>query len=189
MYLVTPVYLIVLYIYNIKTGSVWHLYGTLFPAWFLFYILGIDCRSGKFDNIIKKANVWWIIAAIFLSLFEVRILQYLMCSESFVVSQITFSSFLYIITLLFWLQKKSHDIKRNILSVLGDYSYGIFYCHILVLQVVNRIIQMFGLNRIWIINFIVSFIFATAGSVVLISIVRTVARKIKCEKFMVIIGF
>lgn len=112
MYLVTPVYLIFIYIYNIKTGSVWSLYGTLFPAWFTFYILGMDCRSGKFDHIIKRAGVRWIIASILLSLIEVWLLQYLKCSESFVVSQITFSSFLYATALLFWIQKKNYDMKK-----------------------------------------------------------------------------
>ena len=58
MYLITPTYLVIIYTYNIVTGTVPLLYETLFPAWFSFYLLGMDCRSGNIGKWIKKINIY-----------------------------------------------------------------------------------------------------------------------------------
>lgn len=50
MYLITPIFLICLYIYNITTGNMPIFYETLFPAWFIFYMLGMDVRERKFKR-------------------------------------------------------------------------------------------------------------------------------------------
>ena len=48
LYMVTPIYLVILYIYNLATGLMPRLYETVFPAWFSFYVLGltVDRESG-----------------------------------------------------------------------------------------------------------------------------------------------
>lgn len=56
LYAATPVYLVLLYISNFSTGEMPRLYETVFPAWFGFYLLGMDCRIGKLDNLLKKVR-------------------------------------------------------------------------------------------------------------------------------------
>ena len=61
MYLITPAYLVIIYTYNIVTGTVPLLYETLFPAWFFFYLLGMDCRSGNIGKWIKKIKIYRVV--------------------------------------------------------------------------------------------------------------------------------
>lgn len=94
LYMVTPIYLVILYIYNLATGSMPRLYETVFPAWFSFYVLGLDCRSGKWVNVCRRAKNWWIAAVLGLSIIEAFVLLRAGCAIGFVSSQIRFGSFL-----------------------------------------------------------------------------------------------
>lgn len=190
MYLVTPVYLVIIYTYNIVTGTVPLLYETLFPAWFFFYLLGIDCRSEKIGKWIKKINIYWVVIALLISIVEAVILKTVGCAHGFVISQIKFGSFIYTAALVLWLLKKEiRDQKRNILSITGDYSYGIFYCHMLILLIIRKIIELTGLNNIWILNFGLCFILTTICSITLVWLVKSIAHKLKCERALILIGF
>ena len=84
MYLVSPAYLVIIYTYNIVTGTMPLLYETLFPAWFFFYLLGMDCRSGNIKKWIKKVNIYWVVVALFVSIVEAFILKIIGCEDGFV---------------------------------------------------------------------------------------------------------
>ena len=189
MYLITPVYLLIIYTYNIATGTVPLLYETLFPAWFFFYLLGMDCRSGNIGKWIKKINIYWVAIALFISIAEAFILKIAGCADGFVISQIKFGSFMYAAALALWLQNKKTESGRNVLSITGDYSYGIFYCHMLILWVVRKVIEMAGLNSVWILNFGLCFILTAIGSFLFVLVVRSLAYKLKYEKVLTLIGF
>ena len=189
MYLVTPVYLVIIYTYNIVTGTVPLLYETLFPAWFFFYLLGMDCRSGNIGKWIKKINIYWVFVALIVSIAEATILKIAGGADGFVTSQIKFGSFLYAATLALWLMNKKNEPARNILSITGDYSYGIFYCHMLILLVIRKIIELTGLNNIWILNFGLCFILTIICSITLVWLVKSIVHKLKCEKALILIGF
>lgn len=81
-------------VYNLATGSMPRLYETVFPAWFSFYVLGLDCRSGKWVNVCRRAKNWWIAAVLGLSIIEAFVLLRAGCAIGFVSSQIRFGSFL-----------------------------------------------------------------------------------------------
>ena len=189
MYLITPAYLVIIYAYNIVTGTLPLFYATLFPAWLFFYLLGMDCRSGHIENLLKNINGYWIIIALFVSVTEAFILKKVGCADGFVVSQIKFGSFMYATVLILWLLKMNHESKRNILSITGDYSYGIFYCHILILWGVRKIIELVGLNEIWMLYFSLCFILTVVSSFVFVWSVRSLAYKLKCEKMLILVGF
>lgn len=192
MYLVTPAYLTIIYTYNIVTGTVPLFYETLFPAWFFFYLLGMDCRSGNIGKLLKNVkNVkgYWITIALFVSVAEAFVLNKVGCADGFVVSQIKFGSFLYATALVLWLLKKKNEPRSNIFSIAGDYSYGIFYCHILILWGIRKIIEIAGLNEIWMMYFGLCFIFTAVGSFTFVWIVRSLAKKLKCEKMLILFGF
>lgn len=189
MYLITPVYMVIIYTYNIVTGTVPLLYETLFPAWFFFYLLGMDCHSGKIGKWIKKINIYWVAVALIISIFEAFILKIVGCADGFVTSQIKFGSFMYAATLALWLVKKKNEPRRNILTIIGDHSYGIFYCHMFILWVVKKVIELVGLNNIWLLNFGLCFILTSIGSFAFVWIVSKLAQKLKCEQVLLLIGF
>lgn len=189
MYLITLIYLLGIYAYNIATGLMPPLYETLFPAWFIFYLFGMDCRDGKFNNIIMNVNKTWVIIVLLLSIAEAYILKKIGCEDGFIVSQIKISSFIYATTLILWLQKKETNIKTNLIAVIGDCSYGIFYCHLLVLWIVRKAVQILVGNDIWIINFGLCFLLTSVGSTVVVLSGRKIMKKLKCEKFLLMIGF
>ena len=189
MYLITPAYLVIIYTYNIVTGTVPLLYETLFPAWFFFYLFGMDCRSGNIGKWIKKINIYWVVIALLISIAEAFILKTVGCADGFVTSQIKFGSFMYAAALALWLLNKKNESQRNILSITGDYSYGIFYCHMLILLVVRKVIELAGMNNIWILNFGLCFILTAVGSYVFVWFVRSLAHKLKWDKGLILIGF
>jgi peptidoglycan/LPS O-acetylase OafA/YrhL len=186
LYLLSPAYLVVLYGYNIVTGHTPLFYETLFPAWFFFYILGMDCRSGKLDRVIRMSNIGWIVIALCLSIVEAFGLLNLGCSDGFAVSQIKFSSFFYAAVIALWLQKKEKRVGQNILSAIGDYSYGIFYFHMLVVWVMSKVLRMVGLDKIWIVAFGITFIVVVCCSTITVGTTR---RIIKNDKLLRAIGF
>lgn len=189
MYLVTPTYLVIIYIYNIATGTVPLFYETLFPAWFFFYLFGMDCRSGNIGKWRERVNIIWVAIALCASITEVFILKGIGCTDGFVTSQIKFGSFMYTAALVLWLLKKKAESRRNILSITGDYSYGIFYCHMLILWIVRKAIELTGLNYIWILNFGLCFVITAIVSLLFVWTVRSVAYKLNFEKVLTLIGF
>ena len=165
------------------------LYETLFPAWFFFYLLGMDCRSGKIGKWIKKINIYWVVIALLISIAEAIILKIVGCADGFATSQIKFGSFMYAAILALWLINNRIEPRKNILSIIGDYSYGIFYCHVLILMIIRKVIELIGLNNIWILNFVLCFTLTAIGSFVFVWIVRTLAHKLRWDKGLMFIGF
>lgn len=194
LYMVTPTYLVILYIYNLATGSMPRLYETVFPAWFSFYVLGLDCRSGKWVNVCRRAKNWWIAAVLGLSIIEAFVLLRVGCAIGFASSQIRFGSFLYAGLIALVLMKgkdmENEDGKlRKLMVSIGDCSYGIFYVHILVLIVVRKIISALWVSQMWIYDFLICFVLTAAGSYLIVWVTKRIAEKIDAEKVLRIIGF
>ena len=66
------------------------------------------------------------------------------CADGFVTSQIKFGSFLYATVFVSWLLNKKKELRRNILSIIGDYSYGIFCCHMFLLWIIRKVLELVG---------------------------------------------
>ena len=124
-----------------------------------------------------------------MSIVEAFILKIVGCADGFVISQNKFGSFMYAALFALWLMKKRTESRRNILAIVGDYSYGIFYCHMLILWVVRKVIELIGLNNIWILNFSMCFILTAMGSFVFVCVVRSLAHNLKHDKALMLIGF
>ena len=186
MYLITPAYLVLLYAYNIITGNMPRLYETVFIAWFGFYLLGMDCRAGKLDWIIQRAKSWWIVAAITVSIVEAYFLLNIGCSRGFACSQIKFSSFAYAMIVALWLCKNEKNVKSGLLSKIGDYSYGVFFCHIFFMMIVTKLLRITDMDNIWIAYWLLSF---AGTSMLSIITVGTTRRIINDKKVLRAIGF
>lgn len=167
--LVTPLYLMYLYAWNYIVGISPRLYETLFPAWFGFYYLGIHVRCGRK----LKCNGYAAAGALALSCVEAVGLKAVGFDIGFYTSQITVGSFLYSVTIIGWLLKKSENNRRGcrLLSKIGDCSYGIFYIHMAVLMIVGRFIKCENWYAYWILRFVltasISYIIVHIGQVIL----------------------
>lgn len=183
MYLITSVYLVFLYIFNITTGNMPMFYETVFPAWFIFYILGMDVREGKLNSIKVKG---WMIGLVLLASFgESYLLMKIGCSLGFACSQIKFSSFAYSILIALWLSQHIKETEPNILSSIGDCSFGIYFSHILVIWGVSKGISIVGID-IWILKWIFIFLLTAILSYAFVWCVR---RVFKGKKIISYIGF
>lgn len=165
LWLVTPLYLMYLYTWNYIVGTSSRLYETLFPAWFGFYYLGIHVRCGCK----LKCNGYAAAGALALSCVEAVGLR----AVGFYTSQITVGSFLYSVTIIGWLLKKSKNDHGDykLLSKIGDCSYGIFYIHMAVLMIVGGFIKCGNWYVYWILRFAltaaISYIIVHIGQIML----------------------
>ena len=196
LWFVTPAYLIYIYSFNIITGETPRLYETLFPAWFLFYYVGLWVKINGCEGIRSWGKLRYVAAGLVLSLIEAEILISIGCDASFATSQIKVSSFIYAGFLILWLienegsnSRKQEDPKENNpIKHIGDRSYGIFYIHCFVLMFVRKFSSLL-FEGIWILNFIICFIMTALLSVLAVDIVNVLAGKLKIEKALKWIGF
>ncbi|MBU3142613.1 acyltransferase [Clostridium sp. CF012] len=147
VFLITPIYLILIYAYSYVTKHQMPLYGTLFPAWLIFYYLGLYIKIKGYPITIKvkpvgKALIIVLGVSLF-SIIECYLMIYLGFEDGFASSQIKISSFLYsisIINLILVLKDNHHKTMQNAIVKIGNYSYGIFYVHCFWLLIINVVI-------------------------------------------------
>ena len=188
LWFVTPIYLMYVYAWNYWAGSQPRLYETLFPAWFLFYYLGIQIRSGMKWH----CNGIAVILAFLISCAEAFLLWITGAELSFYISQITFGSFLYSVIFIGWLFKlynKHKDKNYHLLEQFGNCSYGVFYIHMFILMVVSKVLAFLSINN-WIINSVFRFGCTAALSLIVVRLVNHALHKKKYGvKILRSIGF
>lgn len=90
--------------------------------------------------------------------------------------------------------KNSRDKIRagffdRLLISIGDCSYGIFYVHMFVLMMVQKLISMAELSEVWIVNFVLCFALTAVGSYLIVWGVKKLVEKQKRRKILRILGF
>jgi len=135
--LVTPIYLIGLYAYAIVYKSQFAFYQTFFPAWFIFYYVGLWIKINGYKPLFKKNQIFngalCCVIGLSLSIIEGYGLLALGFPEDFATIQIKVSSIFYafaIINLLLVIKPYMEKMEIKWLKILGDDSYGIFYVHL-----------------------------------------------------------
>lgn len=194
LYAVTPIYLVFLYGFNLYTGQMPGLYETFFPAWFSFYIFGMDCRIGKWDNIIERAQRSWSVMALLISIIEGFVLLEKGCAIGFASSQIRFGSFLYASVIALILMKhrdmsSKNSNLRNLTVSIGNCSYGIFYAHMFVLMIIRKAVAMTWISQTWILDFVACFVLTAVGSYLIVVGTKSLAKKLGIEKALNLLGF
>lgn len=168
LWALTPIYLMYLYGFNIAAGKEPLLYSTLFPAWFIFYYLGLQLklRSDKIENLAQSiGKPWVVILMLALSIVEGFGIFRLGLSIEFACSQIKVSSFLFSFSFALYLcnlnkgytQTKTNSI-RKVMKFAGDYSYGVFYIHCIIILILNKVISYTPIQSVWVINWLVVWI-------------------------------
>lgn len=164
LYSITPVHLTIIYIFNIQVSPDIGPYGELFSAWLFFYLLGLDARAGRLETLIEHVKLWHVIIALVVAIAEAFLLLHLTFGEP-VFNQIRFCNFFFVTVFDLWLLKISRSLDRDSLTglwwyrlgvKLGDASYGIYFCHMAVLLIMEKILQMFNLSAIWAVYWIFS---------------------------------
>lgn len=139
LWLITPCYLLYVYVWNLTTGSSPRLYETLFPAWFGFYYLGINIKC----RLKLKYSGWNILIAWTISCVEAFALRKFGVSVGFYTSQIIIGSFLYSVAVIGWIIKESEKQagSTKLLERIGDCSCGIFWIHMVALTLIGKFIR------------------------------------------------
>lgn len=129
---ITPLYLCILYFIYHTTGKQPWIYAQIFPAWFLFYYMGIFMREREGKVNIHSLNLaGLLIAGLALMLLESLFIYEIWEIPFFAVSQIKFSSFLFTVCIVLVLLKSyTHSYSRNFLAKVGEVSFGIYLLHI-----------------------------------------------------------
>ena len=182
LYLISPLHVLSIYFFNLRYGYQLPGYETLFTAWLLFYILGIDCRSGEFSIVISRTRWWHVLIGLLLSISESFLLVRLNGTvANFTFSQIRLGNYIYCIAIIMWLlrNKTNENIKCTVLKHLGDYSFGIYFIHPFFLLCLGRVFQRFSLNEIsWPVLFMLMFVLCLSISYASIRVIEFILVKI-----------
>lgn len=144
---ITPLFLIILYIANIVYGINIPYYTTFFVGWFIYYYLGILLRKLNLDFDKIKTSKLLVLSLISLAISIGE--AFLLKDKAIFLSttQLSFSNIIYSISLIFLILKvhKTNAINStNILVLIGNYSFGIYFIHLAIMKVVNTYIFDFS---------------------------------------------
>lgn len=185
LFLVTPLYLLILYVYNAIFKEQFLFYQTFFPAWFIFYYCGLWVKIKGYKPLFKihaiRKSILTCLVALLVSIIEAYVLSEFNLSVGFASSQIKISSFLYtfaLINLLMVIKPHFQAEKVTFLSTIGDYSYSIYYVHMIWVIIGNKLLSIVPfIDNILPIYQILQLLFTITFSMVSILVTRKILGK------------
>ena len=190
LWFVTPAYLVYIYAFYFKTGVHPPLYGTLFPAYIVFYLLGLEIRERHVDG----KSIWIILTLVSLLL---SIVEGIILSSKqmpvFGVSQLKISSFLYSTSLIIMLVARERFVNKptgiwKIISRIGDDSYAIFFLHCFWIKLIGSAIKKMSVELPWIVSSLIYLLLTVVMCEITICVVRTISDRLGCKKYLKYIG-
>lgn len=146
-WIIAPVSILIFKYYYLISGVVPNdyvsiIWSDLCLGWFTFYYLGLILGNKiiEKDFSIRKLSLLYIVS-IFIQMAEGYgwyLLGDVNCGTQAKLSSLLTST-LFLLLIYAILQKGTINIKSNILRLLGDYSFGIYLCHIMVKIIMNKI--------------------------------------------------
>ena len=146
-WLVAPISIIIFKYYNLFTGSELNKYIEIFWSnaclgWFTFYYLGLLLGN----QILKKEfklKILVILYCISIALQMAEGYSWFLLNDANCGSQLKLTSLLtssIFLLIIYAILKEGHiKIENKFLRMLGDYSFGIYLCHIAVMMVLDKI--------------------------------------------------
>lgn len=186
LYSISPIHLAVIYVVNIQISSNFGSFGELSSAWLFFYLLGLDARAGRLDGFVGMVRLWHVLIALFISVVEAYLLLNLTTGEP-VFNQIRYCNFFFVAVFDMWLLKINQRLDRRALEgrwwyqlgvKLGNASYGIYFCHMAVLLIVTKVLQFVGLDYLWGVYWILSWVLSLSVSWLLVRLACVMLAKL-----------
>lgn len=164
--LITPIYNMFLLVYWILIGAYFPLYQYLIFGWFSYFYLGFLLTENKI-KMFNIRNCWLIIFFLLFSILEGIMVYKYAGSYTLGVSQLGIinSFFCMLLICILYFKSKLSIFNSKFLTNLGNYSFGIYLSHILVLKLVKNILDKMELNYyinvliIFVITVVVCYIF------------------------------
>ena len=189
---ITPFYFVILYIYVFLFEKQIYFYQTLFPAWLIYFYLGIWVSIKGFP--IKISNKYYSSVRIFLiavvfSIFETYLIKSLGSPIGFASSQIKISSLilsLAFLNLVFTVKENYMETNEHrILKYIGDNSYGIYYVHMIWIPISNKILSLiYSLDNILPIFQLLQVLLTIIFSILSIYIIKKLVGNNFANKFL-----
>ena len=148
---VAPISVIVFKYYWLLTGQelnpyVSLIWGDTCLGWFTFYYLGLILGN----RIIEKNYSLKTLALLYIFSIVLQIAEgygWLMLGETNCGTQLKLTSFLtsslFLLIAYAILKSDRFDIKNKFLRMLGDYSFGIYLCHVMVIKVLSAFVPLY----------------------------------------------
>lgn len=154
-FVITIFYYIITDYLGLKYGISIPYYSYYFVAWLAFYYLGIlikesNIASSKY-SMFKK---YCVISCIVSIIYRMLILK-IYGAYSLATSQITFVNIIYSIFVCVMIFLENKQKYNKIVIKTGNYSYGIYFSHLLCLVVIKKIVTFFNLP--YLVNIILIF--------------------------------
>lgn len=138
LWLITPVYLAGLYLWQIHTGEQPKVYAQVFPAWFLFYYVGMYLKICPPQNAVTPIAIVLLLASLYLAIGEATYINDILGIPFFAASQIKFTTFIYALLICILAVKMHTRLKDSIFTRIGEASFGIYIIHIPVKMGVEK---------------------------------------------------
>lgn len=192
LYLITPAYLVFIYIYTIAFDGQPYLYRLPFLPWFLFFFIGIRIKIRGYKPIFPQRqltySIIFCIISLFISILEGYGLILAGYPSGFATGQIKGSTFLFalsIINLLMVIKPRFESYKKSLFIKLGDHSYGIYYVHLIWIMSFEWITSFFPvLDNILPLFQVVQFFFTITMSMISILIIQKILGKKSARKYL-----
>ncbi len=148
LFLVTPIYFLILYSYCVIYKTQMPFYRTLFFGWFIFYYFGLWIKIKGYEPIFRRNqlsnSISYCLIGLVFSIIEAYGLLSMGFPVGFACSQIKISSFFYaftVINLLMVIKPHIDNYSKEItwLRFIGDNSFGIYYVHMFWIMISNKI--------------------------------------------------
>ncbi len=141
LWLITPIYLFGLYVWQIYLGEQPIVYAQLFPAWFIFYYLGIYLKKYPPKKMSPIVIFLIILICLYFTICETEFINFKLKIPFFAASQIKFSSFAYTIFICILFVLLHSEMENNLIARIGEASFGIYIIHIPVKMAVDTVIS------------------------------------------------
>lgn len=186
LWLFTPAALVVTYIVGISRSYIPWSCDTLFPIWFVFYLMGLklgnDSREvERLFAVIGKPV--FVLPALLLNVLEIIVLMRFDITPDLAYSQNRLFSFIYSIAVIayFYNRREDHHPENRAILWLGNHSYSLFLSHMLMLKLTDyAVVSPLGLGRVM--SIIVLFAGTMIFSVILVAVLDQILKRLRMIK-------
>ena len=144
-FIITPIYLLIYRFIWMSSGqSMIPLPQYYFVAWSIYYIVGLMLKHNNILNI-KKYHV----LIVFILIMGYNIFIYYKLGLEYALSQMNIPNMIFsILVSIYLINNKKDNIDENIFSKIGDNSFGIYFIHLFVIMVLNKMLGNIDFNPI-----------------------------------------